>query len=468
MLQQPVLGKFIDSEVSSANFGGEKTLTSLLHKLNSLPRGFSINFHTGPSFTHLSQPVASHFLGHTSPASDPSAYLAAITALLTTYSHDVEYPLLDDAAFSHSHHRRGGAGGTGAHQFTRTAQNKIRDRVPLIINTQGWVKGLGADLLTKLKAEARPSHMLLFEPSAVVGGDDMAAGGADDRGNWSAASGSGGGSGKGGDPPLPNTEYQRMEPSSSSSSSSSSSYAVIRLAGAPSSPLDSKWSAADLRTLAFISYFHSIFPSASHHDGRTTNLFPLSWDFTSPLVSRTPFAVDWTIGQGQITGVHLLDSDVPYEQVLYALNGSIVALVQPSEEGGEVNAEEPQNATSMTTTNTNAFPLLSSPPLPGTSRALGLALIRSIDPSCQTLHLVTPVPIISSSGSGAGATPVLLVKGALDLPLPLQLDFNATEVESARGVCGTEWKDVPYLSVEGNEPAGRKKVRRNLMRRGQA
>ncbi|ORY54149.1 hypothetical protein BCR35DRAFT_296765 [Leucosporidium creatinivorum] len=369
----------------------------------------------GPSFTHLSLPISSHFLGTTSPASDPSAYLAAISSLLATFSLDVEYPLTDEAP-----RRRGAAAAS-----SRTS-SKIRDRVPLIINTQGWVKGLGADLLAKLKAEARPTHVVSFEPAEES-----------TEGGWSGQEQMA--------PPPP--EYQ--DPSCQ----------VIRLVGAPSSPLDSKWSAADLRTLSLISYFHAVFPrDPTPSDVPRTNTFPTAWDFSTPLVSQTPFTVDWTASRKQIKGVHLLDSDVPYEQVLYALNGSVVALLEEIESINQLEEAMPPSAPSA---QAHAFPLLYLPPPPTSTRSLGLALIRSIDPTTQTLHLLTPV-----HSSHLAASPLTLVKGAIDLPLPLLLDFKAGEMELNKGVCGTEWKDVPYLTVEEGEQ-GRKKVRRNLMRRGQ-
>lgn len=322
--------------------------------------------------------------------------------------------------------------------------NKIRDRVPLIINTQGWVKGLGADLLLKLKAEARPTHVVQFEAAV----DEEGAAGGGGGGGWAGAAQDSMGA--------PNNEYRQQH-------RADPSYQVIRLAGAPSSPLDSKWSAADLRTLSFISYFHAMFPSttttSSSYASTHSNTFPSSWDFSAPLVARTPFAVDWTVAQRQVAGVHLLDSDVPYEQVLYALNGSVVALLT-SQQPDQEEEEDGMDADPSTISQSNAFPLLHTPPSPLSTRSLGLALIRSIDPSSHTLHLLTPVhPSLLTS-------PLTLVKGAIDLPLPLQLDFNATELESARGVCGTEWKEVPYLTVEEGDQ-GRKKVRRNLMRRGQ-
>lgn len=348
----------------------------------------------GPSFTHLSLPLASHFLGSTSPASDPSAYLSAISALLATYALEVEYLLVDDLP----RHR--------AHRDAVKPTSRIRDRVPLIINTQGWVKGLGADLLAKLKGESRPTHLFHFDLPVEEGPEP----------SWND--------------------------SSFAVDSSDQSYQIFRMEAAPSTPLDAKWSAADLRTLAFISYFHAVLPPPSSPS--PTNAFPTHWDFSLPLVSKVPYALDWT--SDDLSSVHILDAEIAYAHVLHALNGSVVALVLPSSSPPALDTSFPYSPRA---------PL----PTPPTSRCVGLALVRSIDPSSTTLHLLTPVH------PSCVAEPVALVKGAVELPIPLMLDFLATEQEAQRGVAGVEWREVPYLGVEGE--GGRKKVRRNLMRRGQ-
>jgi len=48
------------------------------------------------------------------------------------------------------------------------------------------------------------------------------------------------------------------------------------------------------------------------------------------------------------------------------------------------------------------------------------------------------------------------------------LDHTASESEREQGLRGVEWKEVPFLSIEEGEGAGRRRVRRNLMRRGHA
>lgn len=365
-----------------------------------------LTWSVGPSFTHPSLPVASHFIGSTSPASNPSSYLSAISSLLSTYTLEVEYPLVEDTP---RHRNRSNP---------TTRLTKIRDHIPLVINTQGWVKGLGADLLEKLKSEAAPTHLFRFEVVDENGTSDF-----NDSTSWHAES-------------LPYQVY-KMEP-------------------APASPLDSKWSAADLRTLSMISYFHALFPPPLSSSSLMihTNVFPSTWDFSSPLVEKVPYAVDWT-NEEEIKSVHILDAEIPYSHVLHALNGEIVALVTSTSDDNDSSV--PRSSTTGKLPYSPYDPL----PLPSHSRTLALALIRSIDPTTTTFHILTPLHPSSLT------SPLSLIKGSLELPLSLMLDFKASEEEREKGVKGVGWEGVPYLSV-GEGEGGRKKVRRNLMRRGQA
>ncbi|GAA5880872.1 hypothetical protein JCM16303_005154 [Sporobolomyces ruberrimus] len=380
----------------------------------------------GPAFTHLSLPVTSHFLGSASPASDPTSYMAAISSLLATYALEVEYPLIDEPVPSNPR-RRHHLHASQAQSTRSTKGGKIRERVPLVINTQGWVKGLGADLLAKLKDASRPTHVCSF----VSPIEDEAGGYSD-------------GGGAPGPFYAPQQQYEREE---------GLPYELYTLPAAPSSPLESKWTASDYRTLSFVSYFHSKLGVAPQHTSSPSSTFPSTWDFSSPLVAQIPYSLGWKREAEQISSVHLLEGDdVAYEHVLHALNGALVAIVEPS--------SMPDH--SAPTSSSRSFPYdpTATSPSPSTSRALGLALVRSVSPSTSALHVLTPIPPPSSS--------VSLVKGSLELPLALMLDHTANETEREQGLKGVQWKEVPFLSIEDGEGAGRRKVRRNLMRRGHA
>lgn len=67
-----------------------------------------------------------HFIGDVSPQADPRRFVVMVQAL-------------------YNHWRDSGCAVAG---------------VPLVINTQGWVKGMGLDLLTECLQHTRPSHLL--------------------------------------------------------------------------------------------------------------------------------------------------------------------------------------------------------------------------------------------------------------------------------------------------------------------
>lgn len=351
--------------------------------------------------------------------------MSAISALLATYALEVEYPLIDEPVPSNPR-RRHRHQAAQPHAKSSEGGGKVRERVPLVINTQGWVKGLGADLLSKLKAESRPTHVCSFV-SPYDNGEDT--GGYSDGGSYGQQQ-----------------SYEANE--------EGLPYQLYSLPAAPSNPLESKWTASDYRTLSFVSYFHSNLATSPSATLSPCSTFPSTWDFSAPLIAKTPYSLDWTRQAGQVTSVHLLDGDdISYEHVLHALNGTFVALVE--------TVATPETLSS-TDSSPRSFPYDPTSTIPAfsTSRTLGLGLVRSILPSTTSLHLLSPIPPPSSS--------ISLVKGSLEVPLALMLDHTASESEREQGLRGVEWKEVPFLSIEEGEGAGRRRVRRNLMRRGHA
>eukprot|EP01135_Chromosphaera_perkinsii_P006190 Nk52_evm7s442 gene=Nk52_evmTU7s442 len=84
---------------------------------------------TGPSFSHLRRPIYQLFVGDTSPKSDPEFYLLCIAKALAAFSDlKKEHPNLTN--------------------------------IPLVINTQGWVKGIGFHLLSDIIAMAKPNNVI--------------------------------------------------------------------------------------------------------------------------------------------------------------------------------------------------------------------------------------------------------------------------------------------------------------------
>lgn len=301
-----------------------------------------------------------------SPKNNPSYYLAAIQDLLAHYGQ-----MRDDAAAA----------------------------LPLVINTQGWVKGLGADLLSEIHRMAAPSR--IFDFSSLSSDPSYP--------SYDPESS-----------PTPTTFLQPM--------SQPVEYGPTRL------------NPSDLRTLSLISYLHL-------ETSQDTISAP-RWTFTRSLVAQTPFAVPWSM----FKQIRLLSSEhVVYEELLNALDVSIVSLE---------SLDDPQIPGSEQGLAYNPHSSAQAP----TGTCLGLGVIRAIDKSASTFHILSNLPneLLDRVNS--------ISKGDIELPTALMIDYiNAPDDQE--GVCGVPWKDVPYLESREDQQAGvgysKRRIRRNVMRRSQ-
>ncbi|KAM0791030.1 hypothetical protein ACM66B_004327 [Microbotryomycetes sp. NB124-2] len=332
-----------------------------------------------PSFAHAVQPHAIRFCGATSPANDPAAYKAAISSLILLYREQLQ--------------------DLGPDGY-----------MPIVVNTHGWNKGLGSQLVQQLSFELRPSHVVSFRPMAPQDHDGEVALTSDVT--YTAGS-------------------------------------CIVVDPVPQLPVESKWSAADLRILHLASHLHST-PrrfEASARSGRAPG--PL-WEFDKSLLAKPPHLLPFAAGGApRVSRLWLMGWMCDERHLLRALNGSLVAIAVAAEgdEGGR------QGLPVIESDSTRAAHL----------DVIGLGVVRAIDSDDKVLHVVCPA--LNSLGA-AGAGKVALLKGALELPLALWLDESFDEARDNTGtMCGVEWANVPYLSTSLEEGAGRRRIRRNLMRR---
>lgn len=94
----------------------------------------------------LSSPVAC-WQGDTSSQSEPGRYLQAVQALVQRYS---RLTTADVAA--------AGTAGTAAAASSGDGCEALKVLAPLVINTPGWITGLGLDLLGEVLRCAAPTH----------------------------------------------------------------------------------------------------------------------------------------------------------------------------------------------------------------------------------------------------------------------------------------------------------------------
>ncbi|KAG6841808.1 hypothetical protein C0991_006692 [Blastosporella zonata] len=351
----------------------------------------------GPPFTHPTLPNIAHYIGGTTPRSSPSHYLAAVQAVLETYRLDIQTPAC-------------------SWQMS-DEDTRISDLIPLVVNTMGWNKGLGADLTTKLQDMAEPSDIYEFESPL-----DLA---------W----------------PTSASRDAYLVPSSHPAK-------IHLLKASPISILSTNYSAIDHRSLSIMSYFHAAFPTSPPPADDLPQITAFTWHTSHPLCAQPPFEVGAKLfDKVVLTGAGT--EDVVPSEVARVLNGALVALVSCTP--GTLDLELTSEAVTSPVPYTQGFAV----PSPASSRCLGLALVRSVslpEPEIQ-MHVLTPLPhAMLAEGK-------VLVKGELELPMWGMLDYRGDGDQ----VAGVDNDKVPFLQWGKGEGVGgeKRRIRRNLMRRGQ-
>lgn len=376
-----------------------------------------------PAWCSARVPVRAHYLGDVSPRDDPAHYVAAVADLVEFFRTELQYTTHASQVQTHL-----GVPPTLCDP-TPTARSRQEQRMPLLINTHGWLKGLGLDLVQQVTALVQPSHIV-----------DL------------------------GDVPL-HGAYATLP-----------AYADTA-EGRAAGPSRRRINAAEARTLSLLSYLHM---TQLPRPGIAMSV--AAWDFT-PLVASPPWIVD--VHEGLAAGIGCLErrASVDPPLRLLALNGAMVAIVQapamPMEES--TTAATPSDVWPTAWQRGAALVAPSS-----LAPAYGLALVRSLDREKGHVHLLTPLSgTYLADRMQVHGMPLGLVQGAMELPFWGALDADAyadvmqyrRDAPAAR-LAGVLRQHVPYLQwpadlVPGDavslhtEPLGARprKVRRNLMRR---
>jgi hypothetical protein len=190
-----------------------------------------------------------------------------------------------------------------------------------------------------------------------------------------------------------------------------------------------KLNAADQRNLNLISYF------MQEPNGDITGNSSKSWNFNMPLSCRNPISVPLSK-----ISLKFLNSQVPFSQAFYALNGTIVGLV---------NDATAYHAHSVS--NEIFFKIIPTHTPLHQANCLGLGLIRSIDLVSNTLYLLTPVPLSMLTRVN------LLVRGSPSLECPVSL-----LTQQMKGKSALKRKDaigVPYTTSFLAEGVGANEIK---------
>ena len=317
------------------------------------------SWNLGPPFTHptfgLNQLVRAHHFGHISPREDPKNYLQLALDLL-------------------DHYRR---------------MAKAHRSCPLIINSAGWIQGIGLELISELILSLNLTDAIYM---STLGPEDVVDTLREATGRSNA------------------TLHQLV---------SQSSDFMTR-------------TAADFRMMQTLSYFHMGEAEGSYNEMRwkprsLTTVAPLVIHYAGPKQAILALAI-----LGDAPNVEFLDS---FLDGLF--NGCVVGVVAVGQSIGAVDreyssaegVEEYQNMIEQDSDipdpppiqrTTSEMPYLSSSNhhttsllSPKRSHSLGQALIRGIDPTAKTIHLLTPIPTRTLQ---THSPHIVLVRGTLDTP----------------------------------------------------
>ncbi|CAD7060662.1 unnamed protein product [Tilletia caries] len=424
---------FLDLDLGQTEFGPPGLLSLNIFSVGNTPSASSLLI--GPPWTTIRRPVRAHFIGETTPKNVPRAYMEAAADLVAFYKQHVEqgYAPLDTF---HGQSLSGGPEVNGIDLFESRSRKRRRlgtlpdtdadgdvspsstSFIPLIVNTQGWVSGLGADLLSELQSLLQPSHIFDFTPQIDVQQQEMGVAGVSKQAGSARTS------------PPDSTGEKEDAPSPPQIIFVPASTAAV----GPTAQSRLRLTAVDQRALMLLSYLHAeSLPSYS-----TSNRFAPTWNFGLPLTAIPPLMVN--VRDGLLGGIHILPFGAAVEEKLrlHALNGSVVALVEQRTIDSNLMSlgdEDGADGTGIASIAKHVDPreiwrasFLSPVPKPATSRCLGLAVVRSISRDRHELQLLGPLRAMLADQRGSSSVRNLaLVKGAIDLPAQAALDFESIE-----------------------------------------
>ncbi|KAK4198802.1 hypothetical protein QBC40DRAFT_283039 [Triangularia verruculosa] len=344
--------------------------------------------------------VRSHAIAAVTPALDPEHFIECALDLFTTYQ-------------------------------ARHPQDK---QPPLVVNTPGWIQGLGLDILSDLIKAIQPTEVLYMStegPGETVSGLQSAI---------SSIS--------------PATIAKSTPTTTLSTLPSQNTTEIISPSRIPLS----------LRTMQALSYFHLNQPLAPYP---TWNPIPLS--------HMRPWRVRYANPDKGFRGILCYDYQPIPDILAEAINGMILALVKIDNEAAFRGLEETIEA------GKEKIPLINNPMGktldPKYSKLIGLVLVRGVDDRRGELQLLTPVKMQDIVGQiGEGGKDLVLVMGKFDTPswsytedLYLKDYKEGKEDGDSDGEDDRPEEEVPWIQrLHGsqNRGAGAKvwRVRRDLGR----
>jgi len=369
---------------------------------SACPHGKETNFEAAPGH------ASTRFFGHVSAKADPSSYVAAIASLLSQYETLVKKQYQDE--------------------------RNQHDAFPLVVNTSGWVKGMGFEILSSIVDAVKPGHIIQIVGAARSKFFDLTPHAFEGRsihvveafGSMSR---------------LP-TEQDITQPQSRSVSPAPPSITAGVDRAAESAVLTKqKPNAADtpttgstvpatstLRSLRFASYFlggyKHLLASGAKFWPSAGGIFDAHCNVASKLAAMKPYVVPFRSVYCSVPTLAEYQGRVEANDlILKSLNGAIVGLCHWSAD------PEKQVLGALDGCSVHAAPLnLNTALLP----CVGLGLIRGVDRSRQCFYVLTPI----APEQLRNRAPNVLVRAGIQVPI--ECIFSGVHSEA-----------FPYQSSDG-------------------
>lgn len=245
---------YIETDVGQSEFSPSGLLS--LHYLT--------NPILGPPYTHQHiEPERSFFFGSTSPRNNPDYYLECINQLVDHWRKDQE----------------------------SVCDESESEWIPLVVNTQGWVSGVGYNLLVSQIQKVEPTdvftmrhHVFEYKNLPHTFNLDIL--------------------------PIQNEAFMIAK------EAPSLHYLDCVLQDVNVVTYMDSFTSIQQRDITLGSYFHQ-------HTNSMNSLIP-KWDFKQHMIERVPWVIDW---RQSLNSVWIVYEEVKMNELFYALNGSLVGLM---------------------------------------------------------------------------------------------------------------------------------------------
>lgn len=107
-----------------------------------------------PNYMNIKEPLSSHFIGDVNTKSDPQTVVTAIEKLIKIFK---EY-CLEKSKSAHEEYSNAASG--NIFRALDEDNREVHSNIPLVVNTDGWIRYTGAEILSSIMKILNPTHVL--------------------------------------------------------------------------------------------------------------------------------------------------------------------------------------------------------------------------------------------------------------------------------------------------------------------